>query len=136
MPERQVRAMPDFAVAGRIYLNFRTMKTIQTMAIAATATALLTGCFSRTVIRERSGAAAPARQIIVVEQPPAAQTEMIGVAPSTSHVWLPGYWSRQGDKWVWINGRWELRPAATATYVPGHWEKRGTGFVWHEGYWR
>lgn len=74
--------------------------------------------------------------IIVPDAPPAPRVETVTVAPSGGHVWVPGHWTREGDRWVWTSGRYELRPTPTAVYVPGHWENQGTGYVWREGYWK
>ncbi|MFN7140280.1 MAG: hypothetical protein ACK4UN_13170, partial [Limisphaerales bacterium] len=76
------------------------------------------------------------RETVVVDAPPAPQQEVVGVPPSGEHVWIPGHWSRSGDRWVWVSGRWEARPTPVSVYVPGHWESRGDGYVWREGYWK
>lgn len=76
------------------------------------------------------------RETVVVEAPPAPRVETVGVPPTAEHVWIPGHWTREGDRWVWVGGRFEARPSTTSVYVPGHWEMRGNGYVWREGYWK
>ncbi len=88
-------------------------------------------------VERRVTTAAPTiRETIVVEAPPAVQVETEGAAPTGGHAWVPGHWTREGDRWVWSGGRWELRPEPTSVYVPGHWEARGSGYIWQEGYWK
>lgn len=97
----------------------------------------VTGCYTRReIIRERAGVQVPAREIVVVESPPAPRVETMGIAPTRDHVWVPGHWSRNGDRWIWSSGRWELRPSPAAVYRPGHWERTPDGYIWREGYWR
>jgi hypothetical protein len=107
------------------------------LMIAVTAVGT-TGCYTRKeIIHEPAGATVTTtKEVVVVDTPPAAQVETIGVAPSPDHVWMPGHWTRDGNRWVWMSGRWEVRPNPASIYVPGHWEKRGDGYIWREGYWR
>jgi hypothetical protein len=123
------------------------MKLTKIMLLCGATAIATTGCFSRKeIIRESSGAAvipaAPAAVVpaapstVVVQAPPAPQTEVMGVAPSPNHVWIPGHWNRDDDRWVWMSGHWERRPSSKSVYVPGHWEKKGDGYIWREGEWK
>jgi hypothetical protein len=129
------------------------MKILNILFVGTVTTALVSGCYSRrtvikergrpsaprTVIYEHGGAAAPVREVrevVVVDAPPAPQVELPGLAPGRDHVWVPGHWTRSSDRWVWMSGRWELRPHPTSVYMPGHWERRGNGYIWREGYWQ
>ena len=47
---------------------------------------------------------------IIRNAPPPLRTEVITVAPSPRHVWVPGYWTWGDDDWVWQSGDWEWRP--------------------------
>ena len=38
--------------------------------------------------------------------PPAALIEAVPPSPSTSHVWLDGFWTWQGRYYTWIRGGW------------------------------
>jgi hypothetical protein len=78
---------------------------------------------------------ASAQEVVVRTGPPAARHEVVPRAPSSHHVWAPGYWGYERDHHVWYGGRYiEGRPGHT--YVPAHWTERG-GY-WHlsNGYWR
>jgi hypothetical protein len=68
--------------------------------------------------------------------PPPDQVEVMGVAPSPNHFWIPGhhYWS--GGRYLWRPGYWEVR-RHQQEWVPGHWEHHhGRGHYYVEGHWR
>ncbi len=47
-------------------------------------------------------------------------------APRPGYAWQPGYWSRENDDWVWVEGRWiELPPHYQ--WAPTHWEQAPDG---------
>ena len=74
--------------------------------------------------------------VIVRDAPPPPQTEVITVAPSSRHVWVPGYWTWRDDDWVWRSGYWESRPYPDALWVPGQWVATANGWRWQDGRWR
>ena len=85
------------------------------------------GCVTR-VIEE-----VPPNAEIVEGVPPPAQVELIPVAPSASHLWIPGHWAwRRG--WVWEPGHFEQHRIGHAWH-PGHWLRHRHGWVWIEGHW-
>lgn len=43
--------------------------------------------------------------------PPAALVEAIPPSPSSTLVWLDGYWTWQGQFYVWMRGGWVFVPA-------------------------
>jgi hypothetical protein len=52
----------------------------------------------------------------VVEVPP----------PRPGYVWQPGFWTLQGNQWVWVNGYWiPLHPGYS--WIPQHWEQAPDG---------
>ncbi len=36
--------------------------------------------------------------------PPPARVEVVPVAPSPRHVWVPGHYVRRGRDYIWVNG--------------------------------
>jgi WXXGXW repeat (2 copies) len=69
--------------------------------------------------------------------PPAPVREVIGVAPSHRHAWVPGYHRWDGRAYAWEPGRWAVRPRSRARWMPGHWERGGRrGWYFVEGRWR
>jgi hypothetical protein len=69
-----------------------------------------------------------------VQPPNSTPTEAIPASPGPSYYWVPGYWSWNGA-WVWVGGRWTLRPWPSAVWVSGHWGRYGHRYVWVGGYW-
>jgi len=67
--------------------------------------------------------------------PPAVQVEAIPVAPGPAYVWVPGCWNWNGRVWVWVGGRYALRPWHGAVWVRGHWAHHHRGYVWVGGRW-
>jgi hypothetical protein len=80
-------------------------------------------------------AAPPQTVVVAPAAPPPLRVEVIPVAPSPYYVWTSGYWAWNG-RWVWIGGRWVVRPRPTAVWVGGHWSRHGHGYVWIGGGWR
>jgi hypothetical protein len=103
---------------------------IRLLVIATFASVLSFGCQTRRVV-----VASPTGEVLVAKAPPAPRTEVVTVAPSTSHVWQAGYWSYRNGRYVWVPGRYELRPRASAVWVPGHWDRTTRGWVWTPGHW-
>ena len=66
---------------------------------------------------------------------PAAEVEVVPVAPGPEFVWVAGYHRWNGHHYVWIRGRYERRPHGRAHWAPAHWEVRGRVHVWVEGRW-
>jgi len=99
---------------------------------------LVTGCVERRVVvrEQRVVVAQPVAEVVVPEAPPAPQVEVVTVAPSLAHVWIPGYWAWQEGRWLWIGGHWERRPHPHAVWIPGGYRVRGGVRVWIGGYWR
>ncbi|MDG4604940.1 MAG: hypothetical protein P9D89_02525 [Candidatus Contendobacter sp.] len=74
--------------------------------------------------------------MIVHDAPPPLRTEVITVAPSPQHAWVPGYWTWRNDEWVWQSGYWESRPYPDAQWVPGQWVATANGWRWKDGQWQ
>lgn len=73
---------------------------------------------------------------VITEGPPPARVEMAGPPPADTYVWVPGYWTYQNSRWVWLPGRYELAPHSGATWVPGHWDRNEHHqWYWTPGHW-
>lgn len=87
-----------------------------------------------------------------VVTPPSTETETVVMAPSApppprpetpppppeaTMVWKPGHWAWEVGtaRYVWLPGKYVLRPTATASWTPGHWESRPEGWMWVDGHW-
>jgi len=85
----------------------------------------------KVIIRET----VPAPETVVRQSPPPPREEVRITAPSSHHVWVPGYWTWGNSEWVWVYGRWEKPPERMATWVPGQWVQRGDMWAWRQGHW-
>jgi hypothetical protein len=68
--------------------------------------------------------------------PPAPRYGVIGYAPGPGYIWTDGYWNLSGNRWNWINGRWQRPPRRGATWVTPRWERRGNSWRFRDGRWR
>lgn len=71
---------------------------------------------------------------VVLNAPPPAQAEVIGVAPVPGYVWIGGYWNWVGGRHVWVSGHWAA-PRSGYYWVPHVWVHTGVGWHLREGYW-
>ena len=69
-------------------------------------------------------------------QVPRARVEVIPVAPSARHVWIPGHYIRRGRNYIWVNGFYQVAPPRYTAWAPGYWRQSRRGPVWIEGRWR
>ena len=69
--------------------------------------------------------------------PPPPPPEIIIVAPSPTHVWMPGYWNWQ-NRWIWIPGQWAQRPRPNAEWMEHQWLRYENGgrYPMERGAWR
>ena len=76
---------------------------------------------------------------VISQAPPAAVQEMPPTEkPAGANiVWVPGYWSWDGDRndFIWVSGCWRNAPPNTY-WVPGHWLQVDTGWEWISGFWK
>jgi hypothetical protein len=70
---------------------------------------------------------------VVDTSPPAPRSEVVVYRPG--HVWVNGYWSRQGSHWHWNDGHY-IRERPGYVYRQPRWENRGRGYVYVQGEWR
>ncbi len=55
--------------------------------------------------------------------------------PGGRSEWVAGHWRWNGSRYVWIPGRYVVRPVAYTHWVPEHWANRGGAWVWVPGHW-
>jgi hypothetical protein len=67
-------------------------------------------------------------------EPPSAQVEVIGVAPSPNQIWISGYWDWSNGRYNWTRGHWE-NARAHQVWHPHTWERQGNYWHMHKGYW-
>ena len=87
-----------------------------------------------------SGAILPAAAqvsggIYIQTGPPAPMYEPVPAMPGPGYYWVPGYWSWNGYRYIWVHGRYSYPPYSGATWHPGHWAHNGYGWYWRPGHW-
>ncbi len=48
--------------------------------------------------------------------PPPARVEVVPVAPSPRHVWVPGHYVRRGRNYIWVNGYYAVNRGRGGRY--------------------
>jgi hypothetical protein len=79
---------------------------------------------------------APAPVVVVQEAPPAPVYEVVPAPPAAGFIWIGGYWTRPGGRWMWVRGHYERPPRAGAVWVAPGWDHVGAEFRFHAGGWR
>lgn len=134
------------AVAGAIIGNNRgSGNAASGAAIGAAAGAIAGGALGRRSDRQQepntpyNPQAGTATDVYVEGAPPlppAPLAENITPQPSSSSVWVPGYWTYEsGDRYEWVAGHWVVPPSGARTFQPPHWRQQGSGSVWVRGHW-
>jgi hypothetical protein len=80
--------------------------------------------------------AATFAQIVVRVRPPEPIHEHYGPPPHEGYVWVSGYHNWDGNRYVWVPGRWDRPPHPHARWEGHHWVRRNGGWVLVEGHWR
>jgi hypothetical protein len=78
----------------------------------------------------------PAGTVVVMQAPPTPPQEAVPARPSTSHEWIPGYWTWRNNAYAWMAGHWEVPPRSGSVWVAPRWEREGNSYRFYEGYWR
>jgi hypothetical protein len=66
---------------------------------------------------------------------PAPIYETVPAAPGSGYYWVPGYWTWNGYRYVWVHGRYAYPPYSGAVWHPGHWVNTPNGWYWRAGHW-
>jgi hypothetical protein len=106
--------------AGLINEEYNTMKKL-VLALLLAATLMPAAAFA---------------QVYVHVGPPPPVYETRGPAPGPDFAWIGGYHRWDGQRYVWVGGRWDRRPHAHAVWVRHRWVHRHGGYVMLEGHWR
>ena len=75
--------------------------------------------------------------------PPVPRAEMVppppgpppGTAADQVMVWRHGHYEWNGATYIWVPGRYMVRPAGMTRFVDGHWAMRNGAWVWIGGHW-
>jgi hypothetical protein len=80
--------------------------------------------------------AASYAQVIVRIAPPAPIVERRPPPPDRGYVWIDGYHNWDGNRYVWVPGRWDRPPHPGGHWVAHRWVHRGDHWELVEGHWR
>jgi len=72
---------------------------------------------------------------IMVPLPPPPIIVEVNPPPRRGYIWAPGYWSWNGHKHVWFEGRWE-QVREGHHYEPPVWRQDGDKWRFQEGGWK
>ena len=83
------------------------------------------------VMQLQAGLVAPDRPPPNIEEIPPAQRPQ-----GQEYVWIPGYWSWDGDRsgYIWVSACWRVAPPRMS-WVPGYWAQVSGGWEWVAGFW-
>ncbi len=111
------------------------MKRAVVLALLSLSLMPLAGC----VVESRPpgavvAVAAPA--IYVPIPPPAPVVEVIPACPGPRYLWARGYYRWSNATYIWVPGRWAVRPHHRAVWVEPEWRHHPRGWYFVEGHWR
>ena len=69
-------------------------------------------------------------------EPPAPVVEVVPVAPSPRHVWVPGYHRWERNRHVWVPGTYTVPAPGYRRWEHHRWEQRGGYYHFRRGGWR
>ena len=71
-----------------------------------------------------------------VPPPPPPPYDLQTAQPTTSAIWVVGFYDWDGYRYNWVPGHWEVPPPNAVVFVRPHWRYRGGTYVYIRGYWR
>ena len=69
------------------------------------------------------------------DAPPPMRQEYRTPRPSPDHVWIGGFWDRDGDRWAWREGRWDRPERRDVRWVAPVYRGEGGGYRYEPGHW-
>jgi WXXGXW repeat (2 copies) len=96
---------------------------------------MVLSCASATAQVRLGVNAGPLRIRIAPEAPPPPRVERRPSRPSRNHVWIGGYWDRQGERWDWAPGRWERPEQRGSQWIKPRYQQEGGAYRYDPGHW-
>ena len=74
---------------------------------------------------------------VVAAEPPPTRREVIlyDQRPGRDYVWINGFYDWEGDGWVWVPGRWVVRPALRVSWVRARYIRGEGGWRYEPAHW-
>jgi hypothetical protein len=73
--------------------------------------------------------------IYIGSAPPPIRYEAVPANPGPGFAWIEGYWGVEGNRYVWVPGRWQRPPYPGAYWSHPHYDHYDKGWQYHEGHW-
>ena len=113
-------------------------RTASTRLLAAALMAQMAGC-AHTQAQVRAPAApgpAPLEVLIGLNLPPPPAAEGPHPrSPGRDFIWIGGAWYREGERWLWREGRWDRPPVRGARWIGPVARQDGQGYRYEPGHW-
>ena len=71
---------------------------------------------------------------VLPEAPPPIRYERRPPRPQRGYIWVGGYWDRRGDRWDWVDGRWEA-PRRGVYWVAPRYQRYDREWRYDPGHW-
>ncbi len=72
---------------------------------------------------------------ITTGRPPAVRYERRPVRPDPDCVWVNGFWDWDGERWIWVPGRWERVSVADVYWIPPRYVRSDRVYIYEPGHW-
>ena len=72
------------------------------------------------------GTAVVTAAVVTAMAPPPPRVVYLPPPAHPGYAWQPGYWTRQDDQWVWVDGGWVALPPGSV-WSPPHWRHAPDG---------
>jgi hypothetical protein len=81
------------------------------------------------------GPAGHASVVYIDREPPPPRSYTRPSRPSTTAIWIDGYWNWTGVRFIWVDGYWERNPPPGRVWAPGGWVHTHRGWYRQHGRW-
>jgi len=110
----------------RARLRYKKRMSSRALVLVAVASLGSTACYGRVgIVPAILGTAIVTAAVISATEPPRPRVVYMP-PPRDGYAWQPGYWTRQDDQWVWVEGQW-LPVQQGYAWSPTHWERDPDG---------
>lgn len=103
------------------------MRRLLLLAALILAAGVVSGCYSAYDTH--------ASEMYADQPPPPPYAESVGPAPGPGWVYVPGYWTWTGRRYVWVDGNWRRPPRQGHIWVSGAWVAHSGRYRYLPGRW-
>jgi hypothetical protein len=77
----------------------------------------------------------PVEVRVAPDNPPPMRYEVVPPQPDRDHVWIAGYWDRDGNNWAWREGRWDRPAHRGVRWIAPVYRREHGGTRYEGGHW-